>query len=705
MGDVKGEEGRIVRMNCMIELNNIQEFEQWITEQDKIYVYGAGKLCDKILRKICHLNLYNKVQKILFFNISQNFNTLFGIEAVEFNRDNVSQEIPILLPFSKNEAMASFRQQDTSDFNFVVFADNFEYQLIQDLNQLEMSDLMETIYNYSKENSGTPEKDILFLSPPYWDFHAPFSAVPCLAAELKENGYSVEQYDVGIYCMHHLIDEKWKEAAKKCLSKSFYEYVYKEYENNMYQSYTEFKNDMWFFQMEEFDLDLVKRRYSELNALQRRVLETFYNIIYRFDASNIDFDRCKSLESEINQWYSGNMLRALHNKELKKMLNNIPRVVGISITGTGQFIPGCILAAVIKQCRPDVKIILGGSCVDLFAKSSYPHKTDIKKYFDYIIIGEGETALVNLMRYFDNEVALDTIPNLLFIDSDSEIRYSKQIVEDVNRLPAPDYDGLNLELYLAPEIVLPYQTSRGCHYGHCAFCNHDEKYRHNYRSKQMDSVVKDLLELSKKYQNKCFQFVDEAIRPDCFRDMIEEMDKHTEFKEMKWFYYSRVSRQYDRELLMKAHANGCEMVMFGVESFNQRLLTFIKKGIAADTSKYCLELFHKCGIKTYAWMLTNLPSETLEEAKEDLEEVKRMKEYIDAFSVSVFRLEKNTDMYINPEEYNIVSIDPDDPRNFQSHRDGIVIDKNSMLNFYDKEFIIYMQKCQASGNRYTLFFA
>lgn len=688
----------------MLEINNVKEFEQWIFEQDKIYVYGAGKIFDKIFKKMCHLNLYNKIQKIILSNLSQNFNTLFGIEIVKFNRDNISREIPILLAFPKNQVAFSFRQQDIDEFNFVVLADDFVKQLNWDLNQLEMPGLIENLCIYSKEDSDTPEKDILFLSPPYWDFHSPFSAVPCLTAELKQNGYSVEQYDVGIYCMHYLIHEKWKEAAERCLTEHFYKSLFQEYENNVYQSYTEYKNDMWFFQMEEFDIDLVKRRYFELNAVQRRVLEVFYSTIYSYDMSNIDFNRCESLESEINQWYAGNMLRTLHNKELKKMFCSIPRVVGISITGTGQFIPGCILAATIKQCRPDVKIILGGSCADLFANSSYPRKTDIKKYFDYIIIGEGETALVSLMRYFDNEVALDTIPNLMFIDSDCEIRYSKQIVEDVNRLPAPDYDGLNLELYLAPEIILPYQTSRGCHYGHCAFCNHDEKYRHNYRSKQMDSVVKDLLALSKKYQNKCFQFVDEAIRPDCFKDMIEEMDKHAEFKEMKWFYYSRVSRQYDQELLMKARANGCEMVMFGVESFNQRLLTFIKKGIAADTSKYCLELFHKCGIKTYAWLLTNLPSETLEELKEDFEDVKRMKKYMDAFSVGVFRLEKNTDMYINPEKYNIISIDPNDPRKFQSHKDGVVVDKDSMFDFFDKEYRMYQQKCQASGNRYTLFF-
>lgn len=689
----------------MIEIKNIQEFEEWMSRQDKIYLYGTGKICDKLFKKIHYIGLQDTIQAILLSDISGTFKTLYGVNVLKFDKDRISHEIPILLAVvgpPRKEIMAFLQQQNVN--SFVFFADDFEYQINEDLNNLESPILIQKIYEQSKASQGHSKNDILFLSPPYWDFHSPFSAVPCLAAELKQNGYSVAQYDVGIYCIHHLLREKWKEAAEQCLTESFYNQIFKEYENNNYSSYTEYKNDMWFFQAEEFNVALVKEKYFSLNAVQKRVLEAFYSRIYAFDLNNIDFDHCQSLESSIAQWYSQNMLDTLCTGELKEMFLHIPRVVGISITSTCQFIPGCILAKLMKQCRPDVKIVFGGSCADLFINSSYQRKTDIKKYFDYIIIGEGETALVGLMRYFDGKEDLGAIPNLVFIDSDNEIRYTEQIVEDVTRLPAPDYDGLNLDLYLAPELILPYQTSRGCHYGYCAFCNHNEKYRHNYRSKQMAQVVKDLLTMSEKYRNKCFQFVDEAIRPDCFEAMVEEMDKHPEFKEMKWFYYSRVSRKYHEALLKKAYANGCRMVMFGVESFNQRLLNFIKKGITADTSRYCLELFHGCGIKTYAWLLCNLPSETVDEAKEDLEEVKRMKENIDAFSVGIFRLECNTDMYANPDKYNIISIDTDNTNQFQSHKDGVVIDKNKMLDFFKHEYFLYQKKCFATGNRYTIFF-
>ena len=565
--------------------------------------------------------------------------------------------------------------------------------------------MQKELIHCSRKKSGDEPKDIVFLTPPYWDFYSPFSAVPHLVANIKKEGFRVGQYDIGIHYIHHLLEIKWKEAADYCLSNDFYETQIKGYINNTYHSYEEYKNDMWFLKNDDyFDVALVKSKYFKLNAVQRRVLDAFYLGVYLSDVVDIDFDNCNDLAKQVNEWDSRKLIKTLCGEELKGIFENVPNVVGISITSTCQFIPGCFLAKLLKTCRPDTKIVLGGSCVSIFAKSSYSCKTDLNQYFDYIIEGEGETALVCLMKHLRGMCRLEDIPNLLFISSDGEVHRSKLLVENVNELPAPDYDGLNLSLYLAPKVILPYQTSRGCHYGRCAFCGHDENYRHHYRSKQMNIVVEDLIWMSKRYDSHCIQFVDEAIRPDCFKTMVDEMDNYDDFKQIKWFYYSRVSHQYDKALVQKAHKNGCRMVMFGVESFNQRLLNFIKKGINAETSKYCLELFHQCGIKTYIWLMSNLPSETLKEARDDLEEVKKMKAYIDAFVVGPFHLWRSTDMYENQENYNIISIDPKDPRRFQSYKDGVVINKEAMLGFIEKEYSRYQQIYCATANRYTFFF-
>lgn len=685
-------------------MDSYQQFIAWLNKTEEVYFYGAGKICNDFFCVFEMLGLWEKV-KAIFVSKCENKNELYhGKPVIEFSKEKVEDNVPIIITVMEHhqkEIKATLEGQGVVNY---VWMSNKELDNV--LGHFGIDGIIKKIITYAEKNRKEVKEDILFLSPPYWDVYSPFSAVPCLVAKLMKEGYKTKQIDLGIHCIRQVIESKHEYLTKRCLSREFYTSNFSKYDKNSYNSFEEYKEDMWFFKGEKFDIEQVKKAYETMNPVQKRVIDAFYNIAYAWELTSIDFDKCEDLESAIYTNNVRSFLGHLLHPELIKIFAEIPEIVGISITSTCQFLPGYVLAKIIKMCKPNTTIILGGSCADLFAKSAYKNKNDINKYFDYIIIGEGETALSELMGYLKSEKQgdLKSIPNLILIDESNQIHYTEQIIENVKELPLANYDDLDLNLYLAPRIILPYQSSRGCHYGQCAFCNHDEKYRHNYRSKDMKVVVKELLELSQKYGVLDFQFVDEAIRPDCFVEMVEEMDKHREFLNIKWFYYSRVSRVYTEEILRKAKKNGCSMVMFGIESLNQRLLKHIKKGINAETSKYCLKLFHECGIKTYAWLLCNLPSETLEEAKEDMEAVMALEENIDAFSVNPFYLYRNTDMYSNPEQYNIVSFDEKDERRFQSHNAGIIIDKDAMLDFYQSEYFAYQVRRFSKGNRYTVFF-
>ena len=684
-------------------MNDYQEFINWIERQKKFSFYGAGYIAELLHSFLDCNGGWDKVKNVFVSSCSET-KEFHGEKLLEFSEGTAWTGDPILVAVSERlqeEIRVTLETGGVSEY--VCISDD----LIAEIDQrLKVDTELKCIVDYAKANWREAKEDILFLSPPYWDVYSPFSAVPCLVAKLMEEGYKTKQVDLGIHCIRHVIQEQWSQIAGFCLSEDFFNENFLNYRENHYASYQAYVEDMWFFQGDCFEVDRIKVAYEGMNPVQKRVIDAFYTMAYSMEVTYVDFDLCTDLEACI---YTGNgtaFLTHLTQTNLKELFIDIPNVVGLSVTSTCQFVPGYLLAKVIKQIKPETTIILGGSCADLFAKSDYKNKKDIKKYFDYIIVGEGETALAKLMEYIKSgrKGDLELIPNLMLVDEDNEIRYTEQIVENVRELPLANYDGLDLSLYLVPRVILPYQTSRGCHYGQCAFCNHDEKYRHNYRSKDIKTVVKELLELAKRYQVQDFQFVDEAIRPDCFAEMVEEMDKHPEFRTIKWFYYSRVSRTYTEELLRKAKRNGCSMVMFGVETLNQRLLKHIKKGINAETSKYCLKLFHECGIKTYAWLLCNLPSETLEEVREDMEQVRALDEVIDAFCVGPFCLYKNTDMYSNPEKYGIVSVNEEDVLRFQSQNGGEIIDKEQMLGLYENEYHGYQMEKFSKGNRYTLYF-
>lgn len=695
-----------------MELKTAEDIKQLLKHEKCICLYGGGTIGRYFVDMVSKMGMLHKICKIFESYKVLDRDSIMDIPVISFSQEEILSEMPVVLTVSERYRKEIELRLEGKIKKLVTISPELEDILIADLkktDQERIGTLKMKIKDAIQKGKKEPEKknkgDILFFSPPYWDAYSPFSAVPCLVASLKEENYKVSQIDLGIHCILNLLSKDWKRVAKRCISETFFHNVVQKYKRNEYKTYEQFRKDMWFFHGEVYDISKVKAEYHKLNAVQRGVVDVFYTEIYKLDLTYIDFDKCKDLNEEVEEKIQLNFWETLCSDKLLKWMEVLPKVIGISITSICQFLPGCALAKVIKESCPDIKIILGGSCVDLFIQSDYKNKADIEQYFDYIIAGEGETAISCLMKYIcKGKGDLKGIPNLIFFDDNQQPICTEQIVENVSLLPAPDYDGLDLELYLAPRLVLPYQTSRGCHYGYCAFCNHNEKYRHYYRTKEMEKVVTELLVLSKKYNTRYFQFVDEAIRPDCFEKMVYQMDQYPEFKTIKWFYYSRVSRVYNAELLEKARENGCEMVMFGVETLNQRLLNFIKKGIHADTSKYCLKLFHENGIKTYVWFLCNLPSETLEETQKDYDDIRMLKDSIDAISVGPFILEKNTDMYQNREKYNILEVDEKDARYFVSHNSGNVVDKGAIMRFYEEKYYPLMNEWNFTNCRYTLFF-
>ncbi|MCI8889126.1 MAG: B12-binding domain-containing radical SAM protein [Hungatella sp.] len=686
-------------------VKTISELLWYINNFSNVYLYGAGYISNLILDEAEEQGILSKICGIYVSEL-ENEQSIREITVRKFSEETVTTQNRIIIAVSSKFLFDIISMVSGYQVcEIVILSETFEELLLESKKRKKFQRYFDLI-SEKFQKSKTEYYDMVFFSPPYWDVYSPFSAVPCLTGYLRKNGFKIGQVDLGIQSVHMNMEKHWREAADFCQTRSFYEQRIKTCNRNQYSHFNEYIENLWFFHREVFPFSEVKEKYGYLNDMQKIVLDEFYSHIYEMNLSDIDFDNCENIDKVLEEYNAVDFLETLCSDYIGNILCNLPDVVGISITSTGQFLPGCLLAKIIKENCPETKIIFGGSCVDLFINSNYRNKQDINKYFDFLCMGEGETCLLQLLHYLkgDKNVELEKIPNLVFVSKEGNIKFNKQIIEDVDMLPVPDFEGLDLELYLAPRLILPYQTSRGCHYGFCAFCNHDEKYRHNYRTKKMETVVRELIYLSEKYHTDYFQFVDEAIRPDCFKKMVERMDEYPAFKKMKWFYYSRVSRLYDDKLLEKARENGCEMVMFGVETLNQRLLRFIKKGINADASRYCLKLFHECGIKTYAWLMCNLPSETLEEVQNDYNEIIKFRDKIDAICITPFMLVKNTDMSKEPEKYNIIYIDKEDPCRFLSYYNDKIIDSNAMMKFYMEQYVPLMNKWNFSKNRYTLFF-
>ncbi len=114
--------------------------------------------------------------------------------------------------------------------------------------------------------------------------------------------------------------------------------------------------------------------------------------------------------------------------------------------------------------------------------------------------------------------------------------------------------------------------------------------------------------------------------------------------------------EFTLPLLKELHDSGLKMIMWGVESGNDRILKLMNKGTSRKCIEQVLKDSHDAGIKNIVYMMFGFPTETKEEFKETIDFLSRNSEYIDLVSTSVFGLQKGTEVFSNPSKFGISKI-------------------------------------------------
>jgi anaerobic magnesium-protoporphyrin IX monomethyl ester cyclase len=289
-----------------------------------------------------------------------------------------------------------------------------------------------------------------------------------------------------------------------------------------------------------------------------------------------------------------------------------PKFVGISAT-TVLFDNALALAEIVKNKYPTVKIIMDGVHPTIL-----PREVLSSKFVDFVIIGEGEYSLLELLSQ-KNPLKIKGIGfkenGKIIINS------SREIIPDINIFPFPAYDLLPMDKYYsAPggykrKPSLGMITSRGCP-GRCTFCKGNvlgEKIR--FRSAQ--KIIEEIIFLQNNYGIRDITFYDDTfttnkqnVRDFCSLILKNKLD-------LTWCCFSRVDT-VDQELLFEMKRAGCHQIMYGVESADKDILKNINKRITLEKVKDTIEATKKAGIDTrLAFMLGN-PGETEETIKKTI---------------------------------------------------------------------------------------
>lgn len=277
------------------------------------------------------------------------------------------------------------------------------------------------------------------------------------------------------------------------------------------------------------------------------------------------------------------------------------------------------IAERIKSLNPDARIIIGGPAATL-APDYLLENSDT----DYVVIGEGEITIVELLARLVRDLRVDDVKGIAYLENDDVVFTEKREKMDINTVPVIDISNIPIEIRRnSNEINIV--SSRGCSFN-CSFCSTPAiwgKGRRNLRCQKPKRIIEEILA----YKNSDFSFERVHFLDDNFtankenlKGFISEWNKHNLGKlGLTWRCLGRIDELSHYQILQEMKTNGCTKISIGIETVTPRILREIGKGLTLEKLENFLAMTYSLGVYTKGFAMIGFPNETEEEAKGTLQ--------------------------------------------------------------------------------------
>jgi len=278
-----------------------------------------------------------------------------------------------------------------------------------------------------------------------------------------------------------------------------------------------------------------------------------------------------------------------------------------------------------KKANPNIVLIGGGG-----GFTSEPILFSRMTGVDYAVIGEGELTNCELCEVIEGRKDVSEVKGLVYRTADGEYvaTESRQPVEDVDSLPFPSYEGLNMEAYLNRQEVegwynyygyyhdnprlMPMMLSRSCPY-QCSFCFHP--MGNIYRGRSLDNFFEELDMWIEKYDINGIALVDECFSID--QDKVLEFCKRIKPYKLSWACQMR-AETYTDTMIGEMKDAGCIGACFGIESMSDIVLENMQKHLKRETIEKALQTAYKYQVGCSGNLIFGAETETFATMKDSL---------------------------------------------------------------------------------------
>ncbi|NVK87692.1 MAG: RiPP maturation radical SAM protein 1 [Gammaproteobacteria bacterium] len=313
----------------------------------------------------------------------------------------------------------------------------------------------------------------------------------------------------------------------------------------------------------------------------------------------------------------------------------------------------------LKAAHPDIIIVFGGAnCADDMGRAVIENFD----FVDAVSLGMAEQVFAEFVSAILQGKTPNSYQDFVIRGNIASWPQAQKSPENMNTVPFPNFDDFffqRVDQSTLPDerLSMMVETSRGCWWGqkhHCTFCGLNNATM-NYRFKSAERAMDEFLYLTERYgqYTSTVAVVDNIIPMDYMRSFLP-MLRDSELK-LDIFYETKANLK--KEHLQLYRDAGLNIIQPGIESFSDRLLKLMKKGITGLQNVQFLKWCREFGVRPVWNYLAGFPGEVAEDHYQQLKWFPLLS-HLYPPDVSWIRIDRFSPYHSNPEQYGIKNLRP-----------------------------------------------